>query len=1046
MSGVLGFEGHGAFVAMGKLKRTTKRPATQRATDVHTHTHSFSLEEITGRAPPDAPITTFVDRVSFDLRRHYREEVPVAPPSPVKCARLEAQADEATAASGAALVPDFDQPDRYEMGLEGDEDHNNEEISRPNTPVQGKPVKPSDPALHRFRGCRNEYLRALHYRQGRMKADLDKCRGCGDATVTPTIRCKDCCGDEMLCESPPPRRVAVYTCDCEHRATAGPPEMQMLRAGWFPATDDRPRTCATVACLDLFMLTTLQAKTTAYDFYKVLERLTDHTGENLPNRYHPFLRMLREYRHLQMLKRGGRGYDQEGVEATKPGELAVRCPCCPQPGINLGDDWEKASPQDAFLYILYIALDACFRLKRRMVSSELKDPPLGPGTAYMVETQPYRAFLRTKTDQKEMSTCSGLAALDHANTKFARRYSATGVGMGVCARHEFIQPNGVGDLQRGESMPVVQESRGTLTTAAAAAAIQSMHGNHLHIKGHLGDCQTVYSLNYVPGSAQTDGEGIERLWANIGGVASSTREMGPGSREDTLNCHWGYWNWEKVLGLAERLRTRTDKAQTEYAAQMESFTVFSIQQADRVPAWRAMVETFEMNPKAKNPYQRTEKGMTEAEVLLKLEQEEAERVAAGVPSIHRVSPSSFISAGLEVEDEQRRVRVQVQLKKAQTTAQQIDVVTLRWDLSRNIRRLRLLQATYTPAAIVALEKYDAPEDKQPENTLLFLPSALPASVRAQDPLHGLSIIENSIRDAQLCTSLSALRSQLHVKDRLFTYKRLQSRNQGANTCARAIVNQNETKIRLHSEKYQMAWEAKRLLEGGDPNAVGWRMLRQEDIRCMDEVEDVEKRRKRAVRLERREDELRKAGELPPLTPEERERQLRATGESTREISWIWTGAGDTGTDAELEEALRIEWTKGYARTRRWEEETRLLAEEARRLPISLEHRAKEWEERARKLDLDAIRVEEGEGAIAYALKQAAMYRRITACVAVTMTEVRLGKGRKRQAWVDDEVMTEVRDAGNDEDEVGADDDEAELQDLRGDLADDDHVLGGGEDE
>ncbi|KAJ6627804.1 hypothetical protein B0H10DRAFT_1641757, partial [Mycena sp. CBHHK59/15] len=29
-------------------------------------------------------------------------------------------------------------------------------------------------------------------------------------------------------------------------------------------------------------------------------------------------------------------------------------------------------------------------------------------------------------------------------------YSATGVGMGVCARHEFVQPNGVGDLQKGE--------------------------------------------------------------------------------------------------------------------------------------------------------------------------------------------------------------------------------------------------------------------------------------------------------------------------------------------------------------------------------------------------------------------------------------------------------------------------------------------------------------------------------------------------------------------------------------------------------------------
>jgi hypothetical protein len=109
-----------------------------------------------------------------------------------------------------------------------------------------------------------------------------------------------------------------------------------------------------------------------------------------------------------------------------------------------------------------LALDACFHLKRGLVSSELKDTGLGTGWAYFTENTPYRSYLLTVTDQKEVSenakgnkgiltrTCSGLAALDYANTKFSRGYSTTGVGMGVCARHEFIQPNGVGDLQKGE--------------------------------------------------------------------------------------------------------------------------------------------------------------------------------------------------------------------------------------------------------------------------------------------------------------------------------------------------------------------------------------------------------------------------------------------------------------------------------------------------------------------------------------------------------------------------------------------------------------------
>jgi hypothetical protein len=47
--------------------------------------------------------------------------------------------------------------------------------------------------------------------------------------------------------------------------------------------------------------------------------------------------------------------------------------------------------------------------------------------------------------------------------------------------------------------------------------------------------------------------------------------------------------------------------------------------------------------------------LTEADVLLRFEKEEAERIQNGVPGIHSVSPSLFVAAGLEVEDEQYMV-------------------------------------------------------------------------------------------------------------------------------------------------------------------------------------------------------------------------------------------------------------------------------------------------------------------------------------------------------------------------------------------------------
>ena len=53
--------------------------------------------------------------------------------------------------------------------------------------------------------------------------------------------------------------------------------------------------------------------------------------------------MVREWRHLKMLKRAGRGHAPGGPKETKPGELCVVCPACPDPDVNLPDNWETVS-------------------------------------------------------------------------------------------------------------------------------------------------------------------------------------------------------------------------------------------------------------------------------------------------------------------------------------------------------------------------------------------------------------------------------------------------------------------------------------------------------------------------------------------------------------------------------------------------------------------------------------------------------------------------------------------------------------------------------
>ncbi|KAJ7017384.1 hypothetical protein C8F04DRAFT_1200656 [Mycena alexandri] len=881
--------------------------------------------------------------------------------------------------------------------------------------------------------------------------------------------------------------VTVDYCGCERSADAGPPDIQLLRGGWYPASEKRPQTCMTLNALNHFHVQTLQAKTTMYDYYQTLEKLTRNDGSRGVDRYQVLIRICREYRHLMMLKRGGCAYDSAGVEATKPGELAVLCPACPRPGINLPKDWEQASKEDRFIYTLFLALDACFRLKRGLVSSELKDPGLGTGWAYMTENVEYR---------------NGLAALDYANTKFSRGYSTTGVGMGVCARHEFIQANGVGDLQKGERYANMDYVLGSILRhhdpllrkiisydiicqwwkelMARMALLPALVRcflilpmiafviPKLHIHAHTVLCNILYSLNLIPGSGQTDGEGIERPWANIGGIASSTRIMGLGARHDTIDDHWSHWNWQKLVSLASTLRRRLDKAREQRVVQREAYEAFSQQQTERVPVWKKMVHDYEDDPKKKNPYEMVVKGLTEHEVRRQFQEEEEADARKGVAMKHKVSPGTFITECLEVEEEQRRIRVQAELKKAQSTVQQTDMGALRTKLIRRLDRLRKLQQTYTPASIVALEGRDAPPEELPENEPLFLPSALSDAERETGCSAGLLEMELLMRDAQCRISLVRLRNQLHIKARFLNYKKLHARHQGANTRARTIVTRNESKIRLHSEKYQAAWNAM-LAVVGDESKVGWRKLRKADIRCMEDADDLalkEEKRKRALdRRKRKYHELLSHGEDVAEWEEDEDEEGegeeegnrgkgagRTAGESRREVSWIWTTMGLSGSDEGLEDALRIEWAKSYARMRRWEEQVQLLEEEFWRLPISLEFQAVEWEKRLKAVKVGEIEESIAQGLIAYAAKQAKPFRDITARAETTRTAPAIAKGKKRAREPIRDPLAEttgglaggVRDEDEEDDDDDALDVDGDEAEERGGVESDEELIMGGE--
>jgi hypothetical protein len=182
------------------------------------------------------------------------------------------------------------------------------------------------------------------------------------------------------------------------------------------------------------------------------------------------MHIVRQWREVKRHKRAKRGHDEGGIAAKKQGELAIPCRACPQPGWNLPPNWENINPfyryvrctmsarqylkfDYRFIYIVFLAADANFRLGNRCVSSEASDPILGDGFGYFCRRHGedgYYAHIAKHVDEEEISNCSGFRAMFLANSKRVRGLRTTGVGGVTCSRHNMWRANGIGDLQVGE--------------------------------------------------------------------------------------------------------------------------------------------------------------------------------------------------------------------------------------------------------------------------------------------------------------------------------------------------------------------------------------------------------------------------------------------------------------------------------------------------------------------------------------------------------------------------------------------------------------------
>jgi hypothetical protein len=131
--------------------------------------------------------------------------------------------------------------------------------------------------------------------------------------------------------------IGLVYCTCRGKETT---HADLMAAGLVPTSFTRYKTIFTHAVLDDFRLANLECKASAYQYFQKIRRHTSPMfPDSVPNLYHELRRMSRIWRWMKKLKWAGMAHRHIFTTDPKPGELANFCPTCPQPGINLPDNW-----------------------------------------------------------------------------------------------------------------------------------------------------------------------------------------------------------------------------------------------------------------------------------------------------------------------------------------------------------------------------------------------------------------------------------------------------------------------------------------------------------------------------------------------------------------------------------------------------------------------------------------------------------------------------------------------------------------------------------
>ncbi|KAJ7753086.1 hypothetical protein DFH07DRAFT_744589 [Mycena maculata] len=640
----------------------------------------------------------------------------------------------------------------------------------------------------------------------------------------------------------------IVYCACGE--TVMPDPIQLIGARLFPATLDTPKTAFTFEVMHNFHVHNLTSKKTASDYYRALQKLTNGAFPNqVPDRVREFLRVVRVWRHLAMRRRSGQAQGIDSVITNRrENSLAVRCPSCPEVGFNL-----TLIARARHLYTLFLSSDGNFKLQRKKKVDDPDDVALNGGAAYFPDDKIYRDYVSKLKPSDDKCTCNELKAVRMQNIAKFKNSVITGVVACQCARHGFFMPGGMVDLTKGEgyghtdfalsqALGDAQDQRWVVLTydvycqyfknittrfetwfPSLSRLIKKLGGAvpKMHIRNHIGQCQSQWSTNFQEYLAFLIGELIEGSWAELNQFAGSTKEQNHGHRHDSIDDGCGQWNWDKVIGMADtllKLYLQACAAVRKRSPPFEALTESTDKQL--IAEWSKMSKKWTIKDgKYSSPYDAkidnpppTHRSAYEKLITAELQKSIAQGVVCK-------GETEFISRGLKIETEQHRINM---ILKISATDQ---AIRAKANLRKELTSWRITQHERFPSLQSLIE---AEAEVAPEKQKLFLPSAFNEHTRAAHGMSQLSTIEFGLREGQAHDALGDVRHAIKTFNFNIAYKIQHVDGQRSNTRAQNFLRTLANARIVAADEYRRARTALVLL-GLDPIHHSLKPLHNEEL-------------------------------------------------------------------------------------------------------------------------------------------------------------------------------------------------------------------------